>query len=104
VPSPTASLRQSLMPPHEPPASPIANPAPVITAKAEPSLPSPEAEAFYTTALQEFVGLGLPFLLAGTYAVSAYTGISRPTKDLDVFCRPGDFPRILGHFQKLGYG
>ena len=40
---------------------------------------------------------------AGTYAVSAYTGITRTTKDLDVFCRPGDYPRILTHFQDLGY-
>lgn len=35
--------------------------------------------------------------------MSAYTGISRSTKDLDVFCKAGDFPRILDHFRKLGY-
>ena len=52
---------------------------------------------------KELAELGLPFLLAGTYAVSAYTGITRATKDLDVFCKAGDYPRILDHFQTLGY-
>ena len=45
----------------------------------------------------------MPFLVAGTYAVSAYTGISRPTKDLDIFCKAGDATRILDHFRSLGY-
>ena len=45
--------------------------------------------------MHELSSLGLPFLLAGTYAVSAYTGITRPTKDLDIFCKAGDYPRIL---------
>ena len=44
-----------------------------------------------------------PFLLSGTYAVAAYTGISRPTKDLDVFCKAGDFPKVLAYFQAHGY-
>jgi hypothetical protein len=62
-----------------------------------------QAEGFYTEVLHELSRLGLPFLVAGTYAVSAYTGISRPTKDFDVFCKGGDYPRILGHFQTRGY-
>jgi hypothetical protein len=77
-------------------------PAP-FEAAASPTPFHPEAEAFYTQALKELVALGLPFLLAGTYAVSAYTGITRATKDLDVFCKAGDYPRILDHFQTLGY-
>jgi hypothetical protein len=77
--------------------------ATLIEAAAAPHPVSPEAEAFYAEALAELTRLGLPFLLAGTYAVSAYTGISRPTKDLDVFCKAGDYPRILHHFQSLGY-
>jgi len=62
-----------------------------------------EAEAFYAEALKILDELGLPFLVAGTYAVSAYTGIVRPTKDLDIFCKAGDYPRIIRHFQELGY-
>jgi hypothetical protein len=80
------------------PAEPV-----VIDAAASPSLPSPEAEAFYAEALRRLAALGVPFLLSGTYAVAAYTGISRPTKDLDIFCKAGDLPRILGHFKEAGY-
>ena len=76
---------------------------PTIDAKAEPTLKYPESETFYAEALRELNQLGLPFLLAGTYAVSAYTGISRPTKDLDIFCKAGDYTRVLSHFKNLGY-
>lgn len=61
------------------------------------------AQSFYGDALRILLDSGLPFLVAGTYAVSAYTGIDRPTKDIDVFCKPGDFPRILHRFAELGY-
>jgi len=74
-----------------------------IAAKAAPVLKSPEAEAFYTEAAARLSELGIPFLVGGTYAVSAYTGITRETKDLDIFCKPGDYPRILAHFKELGY-
>ncbi|HTH16105.1 MAG TPA: hypothetical protein VL974_05585, partial [Magnetospirillum sp.] len=63
----------------------------------------PEAEDFYAQGLVELHRSGIPFLLGGTYAVVAYTGINRPTKDMDVFCRAGDYPRILGHFARNGY-
>ena len=74
-----------------------------MDAKAEPTLKYPESEAFYAEALRELNQLGLPFLLAGTYALSAYTGITRPTKDLDIFCKAGDYTRVLSHFKNLGY-
>jgi hypothetical protein len=63
---------------------------------------SAQAEAFYSASLATLAALGAPFLLAGTYALAVYTGISRPTKDLDIFCKPGDLPRILSHFRGLG--
>ena len=62
-----------------------------------------EAAAFYAECLEQLKRAGHPFLVAGTYAVAAYTGISRPTKDLDVFCKAGDYPRILAHFRDLGF-
>jgi hypothetical protein len=65
--------------------------------------PPPEAEAFYAESLKLLKESGIPFLLSGTYAVTAYAGIHRPTKDLDVFCKAGDFPRILSFFQDRGY-
>ena len=65
--------------------------------------PDHDAEAFYADSLKLLGESGVPFLLSGTYAVSAYTGIQRPTKDLDVFCRPGDYPKILAFFQARGF-
>jgi hypothetical protein len=74
-----------------------------IDAAAEPTAPSERAEAFYAEALHELAKLDIPFLLAGTYALRAYTGIARATKDLDILCKPNDYPRILNHFRSLGY-
>src|SRR5215471_13602821 len=74
-----------------------------FAAAAAPTAPSAEAEAFYAKSLRELSAEQIPFLVAGTYAVSVHTGISRATKDLDLFCRPGDYPRILAHFQRLGH-
>jgi hypothetical protein len=65
--------------------------------------PPPEAEAFYHESLKLLKESAIPFLLSGTYAMTAYTGISRPTKDLDVFCKAGDYPRILSYFRERGY-
>jgi hypothetical protein len=74
-----------------------------LKSKAAPTSPSPEAEAFYARALQALTEIGLPFLVAGSHAVSAYTGVRRWTKDLDVFVTAGDYPRVLSHFKDLGY-
>ena len=65
--------------------------------------PPPDAEAFYAESLRLLGESDIPYLLSGTYAVCAYTGIVRPTKDLDVFCKAGDFPKILSYFQQRGY-
>ena len=45
----------------------------------------------------------VPFLLSGTYALACYTGVTRPTKDLDVFCKASDAPRILAFFKERGF-
>lgn len=65
--------------------------------------PPPEAVDFYVESLKQLKAAGLPFLLSGTYALSCYTGITRPTKDLDIFCKASDAPRILGFFNDQGY-
>ncbi len=61
------------------------------------------AEAFYAESLKLLCESGLSFLVGGTFAVSAHTGLPRPVKDLDVFCKPGDYPRILAYFRSRGY-
>src|SRR5688500_19701402 len=65
--------------------------------------PPPEAVDFYVEGLRLLSDTALPFLLSGTYALSCYTGISRPTKDLDIFCKPSDAPKILSFFKRQGY-
>lgn len=65
--------------------------------------PPPEAVDFYSESLKLLNESGVPFLLSGTYALSCFTGIVRPTKDLDVFCKPSDAPKILSFFKSKGY-
>jgi hypothetical protein len=72
----------------------------------DPSIfePPPEAVDFYVESLRLLKESQIPFLLSGTYALGCFTGISRPTKDLDVFCKPSDAPKILSFFKERGYG
>ncbi len=65
--------------------------------------PSPAAEAFYSEVLQLMAKSGIPFLVSGTYALSIYTGIDRPTKDVDVFAKTGDALKILHYFKERGF-
>jgi len=65
--------------------------------------PPPESQQFYAECLRLLAESGIGFLVSGTYALAAYTGIVRPTKDVDVFCKAGDFPKILAYFQERGY-
>ena len=56
---------------------------------------APEStEAFYAEVIRLMAESEIPFLLSGTYALSCYTGIVRPTKDVDVFAPepPGPCP------------
>ena len=62
-----------------------------------------EAHAFYKEALQLLHQSGAQFMLGGAFAMFHYTGIYRDTKDLDVFCKPSEYPKILKFFADLGY-
>ncbi len=84
------------------PSEPVMGSAPVLAGE-PPRASHPEADQFYAESLQILKDSGIPFLVAGTFAINCYTGIDRPTKDLDIFCKAGDFPRILLHFQELGF-
>ena len=46
---------------------------------------------------------GCDFMIGGGYALSFYTGIKRDTKDLDLFCQPKDYPKLLKCFADNGY-
>jgi len=58
------------------------------------------AEAFYAEVIRLMAESQIPFLLSGTYALSCYTGIVRPTKDVDVFTKAGDALRLLTFFKE----
>ncbi|MEX1240531.1 MAG: hypothetical protein WEB30_12475 [Cyclobacteriaceae bacterium] len=62
-----------------------------------------EALAFYQEGILMLQESGADSLPGGGFATFNYTGMFRDTKDLDVFCRPGDFPKILKHFSQMGY-
>ena len=61
------------------------------------------AERFYHDVLELLIKAKIPFLIGGTYAVSAYTGINRPTKDLDMYTKPGDYPKVLDLCSSVKY-
>jgi hypothetical protein len=57
-----------------------------------------DAQDFYGEILSLMSETGIDFLLGGGYAVSHYTGIQRDTKDMDIFLRVADYPKVLKHF------
>jgi hypothetical protein len=61
-----------------------------------------EAERFYAEALRGLVRSRVPFMIGGAYALRAYAGIIRHTKDLDVFCARRDRGRILRVLSRFG--
>src|SRR5687767_8634986 len=61
------------------------------------------AVAFYGHALDTLLDAECRFLVGGTYALRSYTGIQRPTKDLDLFCRQSDYREILRCLGRAGY-
>ncbi|RRN76754.1 hypothetical protein EIM50_23080 [Pseudoxanthomonas sp. SGD-10] len=62
-----------------------------------------ESRAFYKEALTLLKESGADFMLGGAFSLFQHTGIYRDTKDLDVFCRPVDYPKILQFFASKGY-
>lgn len=62
-----------------------------------------EAHAFYREALEGLNESGAGYMLGGAFALFHHTGIYRDTKDLDVFCRSIDYPKILKYFSDKGY-
>ena len=44
----------------------------------------------------------MPFLVGGAFALERYAGISRNTKDLDLFVRPEDFGQVLETLARAG--
>lgn len=62
-----------------------------------------EAHAFYREALELLNNSEANYMLGGAFAFFHYTGIFRDTKDLDVFCKSSEYPKIMKFFSGLGY-
>lgn len=46
---------------------------------------------------------GIPYAVAGAFALQKYTGIWRITKDLDLFIKIEDVPRAMTHLEQQGF-
>jgi hypothetical protein len=60
-------------------------------------------EAACATALRVLHERGIQFLVGGTFAFTQYTGVVRPTKDLDLFVAHGDLERTLRALGEAGF-
>lgn len=58
---------------------------------------------FYKQVLILLKDSGIPFMIGGSFAVFEYTCTVRETKDMDIYCRPQDYPAILKYFSEKGY-
>ena len=70
---------------------------------ATPLLTTPEKAELYRTALEMLNLSGVPYLVGGSFAFQYYSGISRSTKDFDIFVRPRDVDRALDVLTRAGF-
>jgi hypothetical protein len=63
----------------------------------------PATRESYKRAITTLRDSKIPFLIGGAYAFGCYTGITRDTKDFDVFAHPRDVEAILGALAAAGY-
>jgi hypothetical protein len=61
------------------------------------------AAPFYRHLLRTLQAHGVPFLVGGALGFAYFTGIQRPTKDLDIFIRQRDWATLASLAQSLGY-
>ncbi|RYY00819.1 MAG: hypothetical protein EOO53_21225, partial [Gammaproteobacteria bacterium] len=65
--------------------------------------PRVEAQEFYKSSLELLNEHNIPFMLGGGFAYYHYTGIVRDVKDMDIFCKPAEYPKILKLLADHGY-
>ena len=61
-----------------------------------------ERKTFYRAMLEELDAAGAAYLVGGAYALGPYTGVTRDTKDFDIFVRPADLERVEGILAAAG--
>ena len=65
-------------------------------------LTSTPRRGFYQHVLRALTRHDVPCLIGGTYALEAYTGIRRATKDLDLFILRDDWSRAVTALREDG--
>ena len=58
---------------------------------------------FYGNVINQLKRSSIPFMVGGGIALAYYTGIQRETRDLDLFCKAGDYPKIISELSKSKY-
>jgi len=61
------------------------------------------AATFYRGILSKMESVGVPYVIGGAVAFSHYSKVPRDTKDLDIFVKRSDCPRVLEAFASDGY-
>lgn len=69
----------------------------------EPQILVPEQEALYREVLLALEQPQIPYAVSGAFALREYTGISRMTKDLDLFLTAENSIRALRHLEQQGF-
>src|SRR3982751_1187182 len=62
-----------------------------------------DCEGFYRASMRLLENAHVRFLVGGAYAFGVYSGISRDTKDFDLFLQPRDLDRALAVLKGGGY-
>ena len=76
---------------------------PLPVSSSQPPDFMPEALACYQGAVECLEQAGIPFAIAGAFALHHHTGIWRNTKDLDIFLEPKVTPDALEKLKERGF-
>src|SRR5215510_11780785 len=61
------------------------------------------AAIFYQEILSKMDRLRIPYVIGGAVAFSHYSKVPRETKDVDIFVKRADSPRVMESFASAGY-
>src|SRR5439155_16663067 len=76
----------------------------VIAAKrAVPTKVKGKSDPFHRRSMIALQDANIPFLIGGAYVVEVYGGISRRSKDFDLYVRPNHIDRAMDALARAGY-
>jgi nucleotidyltransferase DUF2204 len=68
-----------------------------------PATGDAERDEFHRKSMVALKETNVPFLVGGAYVVEAYAGVSRRSKDFDLYVRPNDVDAALGALGRAGH-